>query len=65
MAKYSVHLDGKVFSPPPKRKILTVVLHNCEIAAVKRAFVKSMLLNFVDLSTKFYPTLSEDTYFHL
>ena len=49
--------DGKVLNPPCKRQILTVVLPNCEKSSVKRFIEKPTLLNFMDLSTIFRPSL--------
>ena len=57
-------IGGKVLSWPTNRQVLTVVLKNCKKPAVKHCKKILMLLNFVDVSTIFYPRLSEETYFH-
>ena len=49
--------DGKVFRRSPKKQILTVVLQNCEKSAVEYSIGKPMLLNMLDLSIIYCPTL--------
>ena len=46
-------IDSKVLSRPPKRQFLTVVLQSWDYSSVKHFIKKPMLLNFVDLFTKF------------
>ena len=58
-------IDEKVFSCPSKKQILTFVLQNCKKSAVKHFKKKTLLLNFVDLSTLFYPRLQTHGYFNI
>ena len=46
-------LDGKALSRPPKRQILTDMLQNYKISAVKYSIGKPMLFNFMNLSATF------------
>ena len=50
-------IDEKSPASPPEGQILTIVLENCENSAVKHFKETPILLNFVDLSTKFCPWL--------
>ena len=60
-----VGIDGRVFNRPPKKRCLTVALQNCREVAVKHSIEEFMLPNFLDLSTIFFPRMSDKTYLHL
>ena len=48
-----LEIDGKALSRPPKRQILTDMLQNYKISAVKYSIGKPMLFNFMNLSAAF------------
>ena len=48
-----LEIDGKALSRPPKRQILTDMLQNYKISAVKYSIGKPMLFSFINLSTTF------------
>ena len=51
-------IDGKVLSQPPTN--FDSCATNCQKSAVKHAIAKPILLNFVDLSTIFFPRLQSE-----
>ena len=55
--------NGKVLTWPPKTKILTFAQQNFEESATKRFIDKPMLLNFMNLSTLFRPSLYNINFF--
>ena len=56
--------DGQYPVVQPKAKFGHFLLKNCKKSAVNHCIEKPILLNFINLSPTFCPTLSEETDFY-